>query len=193
MRSRCAPALPRYGARARLLGMREECRRGSNASEEDLFAATNPGAFAFFPHPQTKGGPLFGTASVNQSNLSLPNAPKPGIAKRWGLLIIPWPHREDSNSVAWVGKFAPDDREQPMSNPQNALLALASATPFSLALLIRLWPRGAYRPRGRRRLAQIPASTTFSRRTRRQREPFVNSALNSPTRDFRRDGHFVSR
>ena len=33
-RSRCAPALPRYGARARLLGMREECRRGSNASDE---------------------------------------------------------------------------------------------------------------------------------------------------------------
>ena len=33
-RSRCAPALPRYGARARLLGMREECRRGSNAIDE---------------------------------------------------------------------------------------------------------------------------------------------------------------
>ena len=33
---RCAPALPRYGARARLLGMREECRRWSNASDEGL-------------------------------------------------------------------------------------------------------------------------------------------------------------
>ena len=37
-RSRCAPALPRYGARARLLGMREEFRRGSNVSDERAFA-----------------------------------------------------------------------------------------------------------------------------------------------------------
>ena len=37
-RSRCAPALPRYGARARLLRMREEFRRGSNVSDERAFA-----------------------------------------------------------------------------------------------------------------------------------------------------------
>ena len=63
--------------------------KGSNASEERAFAETNAGAFAFFPTPKQKAAPSLGTASVNQSNLSLPNLGKPGIAKRWGLLIIP--------------------------------------------------------------------------------------------------------
>ena len=55
-RSRCPPALPRYGARARLLGMREEFRRGSNASDEcqirvrseDLFGATCSGRGRYY-------------------------------------------------------------------------------------------------------------------------------------------------
>ena len=102
------------------------------------------------PHKQ-KAAPCSGPPLLFNPDAGLPNAPKPGIAKRWGLLIIPFPHREDSNSVAWVGKFAPDDREQPMSNPQRSYLLLCN--PLSLSCQARPRP-GAHRQAPRPQAAE---------------------------------------